>query len=383
MSSVGTVATPTSAPPRADSVGRAGLPSDRHPTMINVSGMLYRMTGKHPADNAEKSFGGVIGIGSTTKTYKQVWDAAVQDGKITRDELEQILKFYGIDKVTDEFWAAFAGSGTDGTVRDSLTLSDLEKRISLLQRIDHLTAIGLKYMCESTDITIVPTKEFTKTIQGRGASYWENSTNPVVRDAWQNAKARSGLRPGDAPTQDTWDWFALDMMTKFTKDLKESGIDVSDLNMKHGLTRQLFDKRVEEWMTNNQTITKNQWSDLIKQGKLIEKLETAYGIKVGDIRLNSPQDVADLNQALKLYDDDKTKNKTQVMQILGRLRNSRVAMPGQLMPGALPPPQAGALPPPITPAVNPNPAGPVPVVRGSVSYPVNRTATPSHGGRDY
>ena len=86
------------------------------------------MTGKHPADNAEQKFGGVLGIGGTTKTCKQVWDEAVQDGKITREELENILKFYGIDKVTDEFWAAFAGSGTDGTVRDSLTLGDLEKR---------------------------------------------------------------------------------------------------------------------------------------------------------------------------------------------------------------------------------------------------------------
>ena len=246
----------------------------------------------------------------------------------------------------------------------------------MLQRVDHLTAIGLKYMCESTDITIVPTKEFNQTLRSYGASHWENSTNPVVRDAWQNAKARSGVRPGDQPTQDTWDWFTLDMMTKFTKNLKDSGIDVSDLNMNHGLIRQYYDRFVQNWMENNQTVTKDQWSDLVKWGRTIERMEKDYGIKVDDIRLNSPKDDADFNQALRLYATDKTKNKAQVLQIIGRLRNSRVAIPGQLMGGASLPPQAGGLPPqsPPTPVVTPNPVSSA----GQVNFPANVP-----GGRHY
>ncbi|MFH1390389.1 MAG: hypothetical protein ABIH56_06695 [Candidatus Margulisiibacteriota bacterium] len=332
-------------------VGEAAIPTNQmQGAEGRIRGMLAAMTGKSPNDTDKVSFG----VFSRNRSFSEVWKEVFTSGRVTRENFEKLMKFYGVDEVTDEMWNAFSGGS------QSMSIADFEQSLSTYQRVCTMQGYNFGEVCESDKIYVLPTAEFARFLQGKGVA-WVNSlsTNPQVRGAWERAKAYTGAQSGE-PNEQTWRWFAIELMLSFGDAVRKDH-DLGDLNTKHPLVQNLFERAAVHWAETNEAFSPQAFDKMEERSDRLTDVQKYYdqdplhraAYDLRGIRLTDARSEQLLDEALAAFDSN---NQTLYLQKIGELRRhtTPVAIPGE-NPGRPP-----ITPRPITPAVPPPPAPPAP-----------------------
>ncbi|MBU1867643.1 MAG: hypothetical protein KKD13_04125, partial [Candidatus Margulisbacteria bacterium] len=113
-----------------------------------IRSLLAVGTGKNPSDTSRMRFG----IFTRKQNFADVWRSVFGNNRpIDRAGFEKIMKFYGVDEVTDEMWSYFSGG------KQTLTLREFAANLSQVQRICAMRGYHLGELCESDKIYVLPT----------------------------------------------------------------------------------------------------------------------------------------------------------------------------------------------------------------------------------
>ncbi|MBN3032698.1 MAG: hypothetical protein JW873_01240 [Candidatus Saganbacteria bacterium] len=308
----------------ADGVAKGPVPVKVPVIDVEIAEYLDQASGKHHFNDKD--------VKKHPQSYETALHELLNSGPVTREKLAAFLKeYYDVDKVTEEFWAAFSG---DGQIRNAKELQDcLENFLDNMA----LTRAPLKYMCENDEVYIIPSggrpiKDLRQ--QGITSILEYAAKNPKVKEAWLRAKQMTGYSGRDdkdaAKDDKTWEKFEKYLAMQYWKPLAEK-FALNDLHNGNRLVRELSDQYLRRWMTTGEGLDKKEWKGLLEKQTLLERMGKDYGPEVlakvtlppfPEVNFDKQTSTEVLAKALELYKADPQGNKEQVVGLLGTLTDA-------------------------------------------------------------
>lgn len=277
-----------------------------------------------------------------------------------KDVAAFLKKYYEVDKVTDQFWAAFTGLDEDAVI----DTERLKTCFRMFEKYHRYSGASLKYMAEHKNIYIVPAEGLKDAIMnyqgGISKLLADSAANPFIRRAWESAKFLTGDKAGDLPedngkhSQETYKWFSIILSTNFAEKLagdKAGKKDIEDLSLdKNRLLVDIFDKFLLRWMVGEEGgpgkgrqkigdgISKAEWKGLLKMQDTIESIGSRYyknDDAIKDLRLVNAKAGTLWNEAVQFYEADSwisPANGPQVQRLIGQIRKIMDGVCGQAAP---------------------------------------------------
>ena len=262
---------------------------------------------------------------------------------IDRGKLADFLeKYYKIDKVTKEFWAAFTGFNKDAIIDGDR----LKYCLKMFETYRKWTGHTLEYMAASSKVYVVPAEKLEAWLKQNFPGGIEDllrktKDNPEVEKIWNSAKYLTGNLEGKYK-DDTYRWFAIMLAVTFADKLTDDKLnearDLNDLDLGHGLVAESYNKYLLRWMMGEDDkgekicygISKDEWKTLLAQQKAIKKIGNKYcnnEYALTDIKLPNALAEQRLAEAIALFNADSTGNKEKVLGLIRDLRNPVKAAP--------------------------------------------------------
>lgn len=185
--------------------------------------------------------------------------AIFADGKMTKSEFASLL---GLDSVTNEFWALFAGGN------DITSVDDFVDALENCKESLDITGHSLVTISHSRNIVPVSRRELGRIIQNMGLSQRDFENNPYLRTLLQRAKALGGDsdKTGfENLSQKTWELLAFGLFARFTEMIwKEVGYsDINKLNLSDPWVLERFEEIFKNYVKTGSLPTKEKLEEII------------------------------------------------------------------------------------------------------------------------